>query len=100
MASAVQNLSGDTATGRRDRAAGLLALAAAPTFAIMALVSGRAGDTDMLCSSVQAGLPLSPMATMYVLMSAFHLAPWLTLMFGRTAARENAMCRNPPIPRD
>jgi hypothetical protein len=28
-------------------------------------------------------LPLNGMAPMYWLMSAFHLAPWLRLIFGR-----------------
>ena len=59
-----------------------LCLAAAPTFAIMALLTGvlGGGPTDMLCS---AESPLSGMAPMYLLMSVFHTAPWLKLIFGR-----------------
>jgi hypothetical protein len=62
-----------------------LCLAAAPTFAIMALLTGILGGspTDMLCATAQDASPLSGMATMYVLMSAFHSAPWLKLIFGR-----------------
>ncbi|KRB23503.1 MULTISPECIES: hypothetical protein [Mesorhizobium] len=58
-----------------------LCLAAAPTFALMALLSClQGGDTAMLC---MGGSPLTGMAAMYLLMSAFHLAPWLRLISGR-----------------
>ncbi len=65
---------------RRARAADGLALAASPTFAIMALLTGvlGGGPAEMLCSAAQAS-PLSGMVTMYLLMSAFHAAPWLKL---------------------
>jgi hypothetical protein len=65
-------------------AADWLYLAAAPTFAIMALVTGvlGGGPGDALCSI--AGMsPLGGMMPMYLLMSAFHLAPWLKLVAGR-----------------
>ena len=60
-------------------AAGWLSLAAAPTFAMMALLSGvfGGGGADMLCASVHEVSPLGGMTQMYLLMSAFHLAPWL-----------------------
>ena len=74
----------DPAVGqRRDRpkagADCLLSLAAAPTFAIMALLAGVDGGSmsDMLCSAVHGASPLSGMVPMYLLMSAFHSAPWL-----------------------
>jgi hypothetical protein len=61
-------------------AADFLYLAAAPTFAIMALLTGvLGGSPDLLCSIMPAS-PLTGMAPMYVLMSAFHLAPWLRLI--------------------
>jgi hypothetical protein len=62
-----------------------LCLAAAPTFAIMALLTGAlgGGPPDMLCSAAQDASPLSGMVPMYLLMSAFHSAPWLKLMFSR-----------------
>jgi hypothetical protein len=61
-----------------------LCLAAAPTFAIMALLTGvGGGPADMLCSAAQHASPLSGMVPMYLLMSAFHLAPWLKLISRR-----------------
>jgi hypothetical protein len=63
----------------------LLSLAAAPTFAIMALLTGiqDGGMSGMLCSAAHGASPLSGMAPMYLLMSAFHSAPWLKLVAGR-----------------
>lgn len=63
------------------RAAAALALAASPTFAIMALLTGvlGGGSAEMLCSAGH-GSPLSGMRTMYLLMSAFHAGPWLKLI--------------------
>jgi hypothetical protein len=65
-------------------AADFLYLAAAPTFAIMALLTSvlGGGSPDALCSMVSAS-PLSGMVLMYLLMSAFHSAPWLKLISGR-----------------
>ena len=62
-----------------------LSLAAAPTFAIMALLTGvlGGGPPDLLCSAAQDASPLSGMAPMYLLMSAFHSAPWLRLIASR-----------------
>ena len=67
------------------RAADWLCLAAAPTFAIMALLTGvlGAGSPDMLCSAMQDASPLGGMVPMYLLMSAFHSAPWLKLISRR-----------------
>ena len=56
-----------------------LGLAAAPTFAGMAVLTGILGG-DMICSATQDVSPLSGMVPMYVLMSAFHSAPWLKLI--------------------
>ena len=63
-------------------AADFLYLAAAPTFAVMALLTSvpGGGATDALCSGAS---PLSGMVPMYLLMSAFHLAPWLKLISRR-----------------
>jgi hypothetical protein len=59
-----------------------LSLAAAPTFALMALLTGvfNGGPQDGLCSAAHDASPLNGMVVMYVLMSAFHAAPWLRLM--------------------
>ena len=65
-------------------AAGWLGLAAAPTFAIMALLTGvLGGPPDMLCSAAPDASALSGMVPMYLLMSAFHSAPWLKLISSR-----------------
>jgi len=62
-------------------AADWLSLAAAPTFAIMALLTPVLGGTpDMLCSPAQDASLLSGMVPMCLLMSAFHSAPWLKLI--------------------
>ena len=62
-----------------------LCLAAAPTFALMALLTGvfGGGAPDMLCSATQDASPLGGMVPMYVLMSAVHSAPWLKLISSR-----------------
>jgi hypothetical protein len=68
--------------GIAGRGANWLCLAAAPTFAVMALLTSVAGGPpDMLCAGVHAS-PLSGMTAMYWLMSAFHAAPWLKLTSG------------------
>jgi hypothetical protein len=75
------------ATGAGD----FLHLAAAPTLAIMALLTGVLGgrSPDPLCSIVSAS-PLSGMVPMYLLMSAFHSAPWLRLIADRRGAWSRA----------
>jgi hypothetical protein len=64
--------------------ASLLSLAATPTFAAMAFLTAvHGGDMPaMLCSAAGGGSPLTGMTAMYLLMSAFHLAPWLKLLSG------------------
>ena len=70
------------------RAADGLVLAASPTFAIMALLTGLGGGPpDVLCSAAQDALPLTGMVPMYLLMSAFHATPWLKLI--RASARRS-----------
>jgi hypothetical protein len=63
------------------RAVDWLSLAASPTFAITALLTSvlDSGSAEMLCPAMQGSL-LSGMTTMYLLMSAFHSAPWLKLV--------------------
>ncbi len=60
----------------------ILHLAAAPTFAIMALLTAAAGDgaSDILCATAQNASPLTGMVAMYVLMSVFHAPPWLKIL--------------------
>ena len=68
------------------RGAEWLGLAAAPTFAAMAAATAvwSGGRADALCVA-EPGFPVSGMSLMYLLMSAFHLSPWL-----RRAARSGA----------
>lgn len=70
-------------------AANCLSLAAAPTFAVMALLTAvlGGGPLDALCSAAQGASPLSGMVPMYLLMSAFHTTPWLKLISSRRGAR-------------
>jgi hypothetical protein len=65
-------------------AADWLCLAATPTFAIMALLTVLlgGGTPDIFCSAAHGASPLSGMVAMYLLMSVFHSAPWLKLIFG------------------
>jgi hypothetical protein len=65
-----------------------LRLAAAPTFAVMALLTGvlGGGRPDMLCSAAHDASPLTGMVPMYLLMSVFHSAPWLKLISSRRSA--------------
>jgi hypothetical protein len=67
---------------------GWIGLAAAPTFAGMAVLTAvSGGDADMMCGAGHGGSALGwpaigGMVPMYVLMSAFHAGPWVRLMFG------------------
>jgi hypothetical protein len=64
-------------------AADWLSLAAAPTFATMALMTTvLSGAAEPLCSAEHGPL-ISGMVPMYLLMSAFHVGPWLRLIAGR-----------------
>ncbi|WGR92437.1 hypothetical protein MTX26_20320 [Bradyrhizobium sp. ISRA443] len=65
--------------GYGQTAARWLSLAAAPAFAIMALLAAAA-PADILCVAMQGPISLQGMVPMYALMSAFHLAPWLRLL--------------------
>ena len=42
---------------------------------------------DMICSAGQDASPLTGMVPMYLLMSAFHLAPWLRAALSSTKWR-------------
>ena len=66
-----------------------LSLAAAPTFAIMALLTSilGGGQPDILCAPAEHASPLSGMTAMYLLMSAFHAPPWLKLIASRRNRR-------------
>jgi hypothetical protein len=63
-------------------AAGCLALAASPTFALMAWIAANDAPSTVLCASGSSSLPVNGMTAMYLLMSLFHLSPWLKLASG------------------
>jgi hypothetical protein len=65
------------ATGK---AHSLLGLAAAPTFALMAWISAVGSPGMTMCLAASAFVPINDMALMYLLMSFFHLSPWLKLL--------------------
>lgn len=68
-------------------AADYLGLAAAPTFAIMALLTGAigGGQVAMICGAVQEPEILGGMVPMYMLMSVFHTVPWLKIISNQRA---------------
>jgi hypothetical protein len=85
----ISNSTGAASHGEEGRAAApgiadWLHLAAAPTFAVMALMTAVPGEgrMDVVCSAGH-GSPLSGMVPMYLLMSAFHSAPWIRLIPSR-----------------
>ena len=79
------------ATAESRGVADWLCLAATPTFAIMALLTGAGdGPHEMMSPAAHGALPLSGMAWMYILMSAFHSAPWLKLVSSRPSRRSRS----------
>jgi hypothetical protein len=62
-----------------------LSLAAAPVFALMAVLTAvhGGGAADILCATAHGGSPLNGMPFMYGLMSAVHAGPWAKLIAGR-----------------
>jgi hypothetical protein len=68
----------------------LLGFAAAPSFAVMALVTVAVGvgAPNVLCSLDVS--PLSGMVPMYLLMTVFHSGPWLNLISGSRSDRAGA----------
>lgn len=69
-----------------------LSLAAAPAFGLMAILSAgvESAAQQMWCSPATHMSPLTGMVPMYVLMSAFHITPWLKLVSGRRRAARPA----------
>jgi hypothetical protein len=78
-----------TLTAAKDRnpgawrardAAGWIGLAAAPTFALMSWIAATDTSRIAICSSASGMSPIDGMAWMYLLMSLFHVSPWLKLV--------------------
>lgn len=70
-------------------AADWLHLAAAPAFALMALLTAMpTGDMHLMtCMGMTGASPLNSMSFMYLLMSAFRAAPWVRLAARRKRAK-------------
>lgn len=82
----------DVTRGSGRLLADWLSLAAAPAFGLMAILSAgvEGGAQQMWCSPATHMSPLTGMVPMYVLMSAFHITPWLKLLSGRRRAARPA----------
>jgi hypothetical protein len=78
----------DFAGAASVRVADWLALVAAPTFAIMGVLTMvfESGAPVVLCAAMPGAAPMNGMAAMYLLMSVFHLAPWLRLAAGLSSS--------------
>lgn len=76
-----QAITAECKTGARlpRDAAGWLGLAASPAFALMAWSSVGDAAQALICSSASGLPPITGMTWMYLLMSLFHLPPWLKL---------------------
>jgi hypothetical protein len=90
-ATRLERLMSDGASGL----AGGLRFAAAPAFAVMALLSGfdGGGASRWLCSAAPEASPLGGMALMYGLMALVHAPPWLKALSRR---RQNEDAWPPP----
>jgi hypothetical protein len=64
------------------RAADWLSLGAAPTLIFMATLTAilDGGEHEVFCSAASHTSALGGMAPMYMMMSVFHLVPWLKLI--------------------
>lgn len=76
---------------------GWLRLAAAPTFALMAWLTAADAAHNPICAQGAGPLAIGGMAWMYLLMSLFHIPPWLALTARRT---ERPACTDPASPVD
>lgn len=70
-------------TGRAYNATYWIGLAASPTFVVMAWMTAKDGSRAEVCSVALGLLPINGMAWMYLLMSLFHVPPWLKLASSR-----------------
>ncbi|MFC4234244.1 hypothetical protein ACFOY8_03295 [Thalassospira xianhensis] len=62
--------------------------AASPVFALMALATGSdAGRSNIICLTTDDTSYFNDMVVMYLLMSFFHLPPWLKVLSGGTQYR-------------
>jgi hypothetical protein len=73
-----------SAAANKGSGVGWLGLAASPVFAVMGWIAVSDPHSMAMCS-VGAGVwTMDGMTPMYLLMSVFHLSPWLKLAAGRS----------------
>jgi hypothetical protein len=75
-----------SAATRKAKPGRWLAFAASPTFALMAGIDASSASHAAMCAAGSGPLSIGGMTAMYLLMSLFHLPPWLTLASGRRQA--------------
>ena len=98
------SVSGSSTRPFGTRALALLSLAPTPTFAFLGLLCAAQEGTleSMVCSAGHGSSALTGMVSMYLLMSAFHSAPWIRMITGRQRAMQRAIWissrRCPPAP--
>jgi hypothetical protein len=85
--SATTTAKANASAGQPRSTTGWLALAASPTFALMAWIAVNDAPSMAFCASGSDFLPLDGMTVMYLLMSLFHLSPWLKLASSQPWAR-------------
>ena len=75
-------------------AAGWIGLAGSPTFALMAWIAATDAPRMAICAAASDMLPINGMTWMYLLMSLFHVSPWLKLASGRSKRLTHSTCQN------
>jgi hypothetical protein len=75
-------------------AAGLIGLAGSPTFALMVWIAATDAPRMAICASASDMLPIHGMAWMYLLMSLFHVSPWLKLAARRSERLTHLTCQH------
>jgi len=74
---------GSARAGSVRGAAGWLAFAASPSFAFMACIAANHARPIAFCALGSNIPPIDGMVAMYLLMSLFHVSPWLKLASAR-----------------
>ena len=79
---------------RARDATGWIGLAASPSFALMAWIAATDAPRIPLCAPDSNMLSIDGMAWMYLLMSLFHVSPWLRLALDRSQPHAHPTAQN------